>query len=121
MQLETTYCVANIALWEDEKKPLNPVASITGAYLVTLLGSGNTSLQEACCWGILVPIRLIQANLDMFFSFSALGNMLPQSRTVLVSQGMVDKIVGLLKSPSSGVINAAIQCLTQLVTTCSPT
>jgi len=52
LQLETTYCIANIALWEDEKKNNSVVAPITSAYLITLLGSGNSSLQEACCWGM---------------------------------------------------------------------
>lgn len=51
LQLEAAYCVANAAVWEDENKTGSLLATITGAYVVTLLGSGNSSLQEACCWG----------------------------------------------------------------------
>ena len=51
MQLGAAYCVANAAVWEEEEKSISPLASITGAYLITLLGSGNSFLQEACCWG----------------------------------------------------------------------
>lgn len=51
LQLEATYCLANVAVWENEKKLGNQIASTAGAYLVTLLGSGNSLLQEACCWG----------------------------------------------------------------------
>ncbi len=52
LQLEAAFCIANAAIWEDETKTVSQLASVTGAYLVTLLGSGNSSLQEACCWGI---------------------------------------------------------------------
>lgn len=57
LQLEAAYCVANAAVWEDETKIVSQVASVTGAYLITLLGSGNSSLQEACCWGIFFDSR----------------------------------------------------------------
>ena len=52
LQLEAAYCVANAATWEGENTNSSLLATVTGAYMITLLGSGNYSLQEACCWGM---------------------------------------------------------------------
>ena len=99
--MESAYCVANIALWEDDSVTGHShSASVTGVYLITLLSSGSPIMQEACCW--------------------ALGNMLPQAKDILFSQGLVKKVTELFKSPAVGVKNAAVQCLSQLVATCQP-
>lgn len=100
LQLETAYCIANLALWEDELISSSPLASITGAYFITLLGSGNSALIEACCW--------------------ALSNMLPQGKHLLCGQGLLEKLLDLIhSSPIAIVRTAAVQCVVQLVTTSS--
>ncbi|XP_032794731.1 importin subunit alpha-2 [Daphnia magna] len=99
LQLEAAYCIANAAAWEDENKTVSQLSSAAGAYLITLLGCGNSSLQEACCW--------------------ALGNMLPQGKNILCSQGFVDKVLTLIDSPYENVRTSAVQCLVQFVSTSS--
>ena len=99
LQLSTAFCIVNLALWEDETKETSLLANINGAYLVTLLGSGNPAMQEACCW--------------------ALSNLLPQGRKILISQGIVAGLIGLFASPYPDVCTAAIQCSTHLVRTSS--
>ena len=51
----------------------------------------------------------------------ALGNMLPQGKTILTAQGLTKKVVELLESPCVTVQSAAIDCLVQLITVSSPT
>lgn len=101
LQLPTAFCIVNLALWEDERKETSLLTNINGAYLITLLGSGNPAMQEACCW--------------------ALSNLLPQGRTILISQGIVASLIGLFASPSPDVSTAAVQCITHLLRTSSET
>lgn len=98
LQLATAFCIVNLALWEDETKETSLLTNTNGAYLVTLLSSGNPAMQEACCW--------------------ALSNLLPQGRKVLISQGIVACLIGLFPSPHPNVCTAAVQCITHFVRTC---
>lgn len=124
LQLEAAYCIANAAAWEDENKTVSQLSSAAGAYLITLLGCGNSSLQEACCWGIFVYWRIIIEPKNILLSFFillciALGNMLPQGKNILCSQGFVDKVLTLIDSPYENVRTSAVQCLVQFVSTSS--
>jgi len=87
--------VANAALWEEDEKRLGASAGVFGAYLVTLLASGNAPVQQACCW--------------------AAANMLPQAGAVLMAQGLAAQLSALLvRSPAPAVRDAAASCLVRL-------